>query len=496
MTLDGVGATGARLRRIADLPGPAGLPLLGNLLQLRGPQAHLRLEAWHARYGDFYRFSLGSREFLAVADAQVIGAILRDRPDGFQRTARGVAIGAELGLDGLFLANGDRWRRQRPMVMAAFSPTLVRRYFDDLVRVAERLRGRWVAAAACGEPIDLLADLMRFTVDVTAGLAFGADVDSMTSGDDEIRQHLDQVFPALYRRLRAPLPYWRHVRLPRDRALQHHLRALDRAVARFIADARARLASDPARAASPPNLIEAMLVARDQPGSGVDDRDVAANVLTMLLAGEDTTANTIAWTVVLLHRHPSILATVRNEVRAVLRDETLARTPEQLDRLDVLEACAREAMRLKPVAPTIALQAAEDRVVGDVRVPAGAHVMCLLRPPATDPRRMTRASAFDPTRWAGVADAQALPGKQSVMSFGAGPRICPGRYLALHEIRMALGMLLAGFDIVDVQGPDGAEPAERLAFVMGPEPVTMRIALRAPGARRPAATLATGAASG
>ena len=143
--------------------------------------------------------------------------------------------------------------------------------------------------------IDLQADLMRYTVDTIAGLAFGAEVNTLESDGDIIQQHLDKIFPALFGRMFAPFPYWRYLRLPADRRLERSMAEVLAAVDRFVAQARARLDADPARRERPHNLLEAMIVAADAPDSGIDDQQVAGNVLTMLLAGEDTTANTLAW---------------------------------------------------------------------------------------------------------------------------------------------------------------------------------------------------------
>src|SRR5262249_10650834 len=163
-----------------------------------------------------------------------------------------------------------------------------------------RFERRWQRAAAAGQTIDLQPDLMRYTVDVTAGLAFGVDVNTLESDGEVIQSHLDKVFPALHRRLLAPLPYWRWLRLAADRKLAWHLRELHRAVRESIAMARSRMDADPSLRTRPANLIEAMIAARDTEGSGLHDADVAGNVLTMLLAGEDTTANTLAWMIYLL----------------------------------------------------------------------------------------------------------------------------------------------------------------------------------------------------
>jgi cytochrome P450 len=463
---------------IRDLPAPPALPLVGNLLQLDVERLHITLEGWRQKYGNYYRFRNARREMLVVADAEAIATILRDRPDGFRRTRRMSSIANEMGFQGVFTANGDDWRRQRPMVMAGLDPTHTKSYFPALVRVTERFARRWQRAASAGTLIDLQAELMRYTVDVTAGLAFGADINTIESDDDVIQQHLDKVLPALFRRLMAPIEYWRYFRLPADRALVHHLKELHRAVDGFIAAARKRMDAEPARRASPTNLIEAMIAARDTAGSGVDDADVAGNVLTMLLAGEDTTANTLAWMIWLLGRNPSALERARKEVLSALGTQPLPMQYEQLAAMPFLEACANETMRLKPVAPLIIVETIRDTAVAGIDIPAGQIVICLMRPPALDERHFPDPQSFDPARWLDAGAKSAASAKRVAMPFGAGPRLCPGRYLAMLEMKMLMAMFLASFDIQSVGTAQGGEPRELMAFTMAPVGLRMKLSAR------------------
>ncbi len=474
-------------RKIADLPGPPGLPVLGNSLQMDRDRLHQQVEGWARQYGEAYSFSILSRRFLVLANPQAVASVLRDRPDGFRRSTRLEHLSREFGFLGLFSANGETWRRQRPMVLAGLDPAHIKAFFPTLIQVTERFAKRWAGAAQSGEAIDLQADLMRYTVDVTAALAFGEDINTIEAGDAQpIQSHLNQVLPALFKRVFAPFPIWKYLPTAQDKALPGHLQAIQQAVKGFIAKTARKLEEQPELRERPVNLIQAMMAARDREGSGITDADVSGNVLTMLLAGEDTTANTLAWLIWLLHRNPSALRQAADEVRSVLGGATCPRSAEELGRLDFVEACAHEAMRLKPVAPLILSEALKDCVVAGIEVPAGALVMTLMRPAGLDPRNFAEPMQFDPQRWISGpgAAAQALSSsKRVVMPFGAGPRICPGRYLALAEIKMVMAMLLTNFEIGDVSTADGADPQERISMTMYPVGLAMRL--------RPAATAVT-----
>src|SRR4249920_1531384 len=136
------------LREVADLPGPRALPVVGNLFQIRRKHLHQSVEAWGREFGPFFRFRLGARTLLAVTDFEAMTTALRDRPEGFRRTKLMETIGLEMGLTpGVFAANGDAWKLQRRMVMAGFDPAHVKAYFPSLLKVTQRLHGRWLKAA-------------------------------------------------------------------------------------------------------------------------------------------------------------------------------------------------------------------------------------------------------------------------------------------------------------------------------------------------------------
>ena len=477
-------AAASALRRVIDLPGPRGIPLLGNALQLAPERFHLQLEQWAREHGPFYKLKLGRQLALVVADHEAVAAVLRDRPQGFCRTPRVREVGLEMGLlPSVFGSEGDDWQRQRRMVMASFDPGHVKRYFPALLKVADRLAGRWARAAQAGASIDLQADLMRYTVDTIAGLAFGSDVNTLESDGDVIQQHLDKIFPALHKRMFAIVPIWRLVPSAADKRLAHSVAEVRAAVANFVAQARARMAADPSLREQPRNLLEAMLAAADAPDSGITDVNVAGNVFGMLLAGEDTTANTLAWMIHLLWCKPLALARATEEVRRVLASGSSAITLAQMDKLDYVEACAHETMRLKPVAPVNSMQALRDTVVGDVQVRTGMLVVCLTRRDGVDDKFVAQAAQFQPERWlpgaSGTAAQMTASARRTSMPFGAGPRMCPGRYLALLEMKVAIATLLSRFDIASVNTPDGLPPAERLAFTMTPVGLRMQLRLRA-----------------
>ena len=325
--------------------------------------------------------------------------------------------------------------------------------------------------------MDLCRDLMRLTVDVTTQLAFGVDFNTLETSGPVIQQNLDKVFPMLHRRINAPIPYWRYIRLPKDRELDRALDRIRKQVDEIIQEVRERMRAEPALYASPTNFLEAIIAAKEVKGIGFSDDDIFANVCTLLLAGEDTTAHTIAWTVSYFLRYPEHFARARAEVDAGIAPAASVEAIEQAARFPFLDAFFNEAMRLKPVAPLNSLEPVEDTEILGHLIPRKTVIMTLNRHIATRDEHFGDAARFDPERWLGSDAERGCPHDTSTfLPFGAGPRFCPGRNLALLQIRTVLAMLCRNFD-VELASP-GRPVEERLAFTMMPTNLVVRMKRR------------------
>jgi cytochrome P450 len=468
-------------RSIDDLPRPRGLPLLGNALQLDPPRLHLQLEQWARELGPTYRITAGPRQILAFADTAVIHEVLRDRPDGFSRMHTYQPVAVELGMNGVFTSEGDDWRRQRRVWMATLNAQQIRGFHAQLVEITRRLLRRWQAAADRGDAVDVVADLMRYTVDVTMRFALGHPANTLEQGEDVIQRHLNKIFPALARRIAAPFPYWRWFKLPVDRELDRALAALRVEVGGLVESARERLRTEPARRASPTCFLEALLVAQQGDHATLSEEDVLANAVTVLLGGEDTTATTLAWLIHHCSQDPAVYAKLRAEADAILDDPAspdreLAhadRFPPYLVRTDGI---LNEVMRLRPIAPIWGITALRDAVLGGVHVPAGTDLFLLVRAAAGNAPTSQPTPRFEP-REDVPAGADAGPGRGTSLPFGYGPRMCPGRNLAIAELRTVTLMLARHFDLEPV--PQARPVSEKFSFTLVPEHLRVRLRRRA-----------------
>lgn len=468
-------------RSIAELPGPRGLPLLGSAHRIvPASRTHLAFEEWGREYGPMFRVTAGPRLVVGINDADAINAILRDRPEGFRRWSDVQQIIQEINeavpeMKGtppaVFAAEGDEWKRQRRLIVTALNKDHLHRYFDVVGTATERLHRRLQERERAGGPVTISDELTSFTVDVTSALAFGHDLNTLEHGDGTLQNHIQRVLTMSGRRIVAPVPYWRWLKLPADRALDRSMVEVYRAIEGFIEKARARMAARPELFEAPENLIEGLLAAQKADGS-FTDQEIAGNLITILFAGEETTAHTLAWTIWLLGSRPEVQERLSQEAVAAFGEHPFPAEYEATERLPYAEAVLRESMRLKSVAPMIGVEPVEDRTICGTHVPAGTQLLLLLRQAHRGANG--RSEDFYPERW--LEDNEETRAPKS-LAFGAGPRFCPGRNLAFLEAKAALGMLARNFD---VELDESARPAqEAVGFTMFPQGLRVRLRARA-----------------
>lgn len=464
-------------RSIADLPGPRGLPLLGSAHRLVPvSRSHLAFERWGREYGPIFRVTAGPRLVVVIDDADAINAILRDRPGGYRRWSDVQRVIQEINeaapqMKGtppaVFAAEGEEWKRQRRLVVTALNKDHLHRYFGVVRTATRRLHRRLQAEASASEAVAVSDALTAYTVDVTSALAFGHDLNTLEHGDGELQRHIQRMLTMAGHRITATFPYWRWFKLPADRALDRSMVEVYKATEGFIERAQARMAARPELYEEPENLIEGLLAAqRDDPS--FTDQEIAGNLITVLLAGEDTTAHTLGWTIWLLGSRPDLQERLREEAAAAFGRDPIPAEYEATERLPFAEAVLRESMRLRSVAPTAAVEPIEDKTICGTHIPAGTQLLLLMRQATRS--AAGRSDEFYPDRWLEESEETRAP---KSLSFGAGPRFCPGRNLAFLEAKAALGMLARNFEL---ELDESRKPVrEAFGFTMVPRGLRVRL---------------------
>src|SRR6202022_332520 len=382
------------VRTLSDLPSPRRLPLLGNALQLDPLRLHLILEQWTEAFGSVYTIGLGPKRIFVCSDPDLRQTALRERPDRYRRFSPIESVIKEMKANGVFSVEGEGWRPQRRLVMQALASKHFSSFFPILRGITERLRKKWEHSAKTGQVVDMAQDLVRFTVDATTALAFGEDPNTIEESGNVIQEHLAEIFPMIMKRINASVPLWRYFRLPSDRKFERSLHAVHHHVESLIDRPRKRIRKQPGE--DPRNLLEAMLATANLPYSGITDEVIAANGMTLLVAGEDTTAHSLSWAIYFISQDKGLQSRLHVASTDAFGSSQLCPTFEDVKKLDLFEFVAQETSRFKPVVPLGYLEPVIDVVLGDVSLPSGTPLIFLLRPSMLDSKRFGRPDEFLP----------------------------------------------------------------------------------------------------
>jgi len=436
-----------------EVPFLKGLPLVGNLFNIESKYLHLKLHEWCDQYDGRFNYKVGPMIIHVFSDLDTIYDILKRRPHDFRRVVKIESVFKEIGTHGVFSVEGEAWRRQRRLIMPAFHQGHLKGFFGTLCTITGRLKSRLEAEAKAGSDFEISKDLMRFTVDVTTKLAFDYDMNTLEKGDDIIQKHLEHIFPSVGRRVTSIFPYWKFVKLPRDRALDRALVGARREITKIIEANREASwqGIDPApdgTTRKPKNMIQTLLTSRDADGTGFTMDEILGNVFTIMIAGEDTTATSLAWALTFMIEHPEVKERMKKEAHQVLGESEIPAQFEQLDGLKYIEAVILESMRLKPVAPCLFFEANHDLTLGGERFSKGTIVNAMISRPARQEKYFSHANEFRPERWIEKErDPSWKHEAKALLPFGGGARMCPGKTLAMVEMKCVLAMLCRNFEV-------------------------------------------------
>lgn len=397
-------------------------------------------------YGDLY-FTVSRGDPLYVTrHPDHARAVLVEQAAAFEK--RSVDLEAFLG-QGLLTANGDDWRRARRLIQPAFARPRLAAYADVMVEHAARLAADWRA----GEVRDLASEMVALTLGIVCETLFGQ---AATPQADAIGAAMDQVQDSLT--ALDLLPAW--VPTPLHRRTERARRVLDDAVLGLVRDRRAA-------GGGGDDLLGALVAAADEEGA-IDDRLLRDQLVTLFLAGHETTSLALTWAIQLLVANPEAMATLRAESARVLgaRAATLA----DLEALPYLGQVLDETMRLYPPAYAIPRLARAEAEIGGYRLEPGAEIIVWVYHLQRDARWFDDPNAFRPERFA--ADAGGLAHPQAYMPFGAGQRACIGRHFALFEAKLVLATLLQRGAFA-AAGPIPVAPKPRITLGTG-APVRLR----------------------
>lgn len=389
---------------------------------------------WFHEYGDMVKLEImGDRQYV-MAHPDHLHEVLVTKADKFHKDRdytdphRGLA--RFLG-NGLLTSDGEFWKRQRRLAAPAFHSKRIAAYADTMVGVTRKMLDRWTDNAE----LDFNDEMMRTTLEIVTKALFHTDVSEEASRIGNavtVLQHMSSEGANL---LALLLPYW----LPTPQRLREAraVRDLDEIVYSLIAERREAGTPDLG------DLLFMLMLAQDEDGSHMSDKQLRDETVTIFLAGHETTANTLNWTFYLLTQNPEVEAKLHHELDTVLQGQPP--TLEDLKRLPYTEMVIKESMRLYPPAYGVGRLAIEDTTIGGYDVPKGTSIGIFTYFTHRDPRWWDNPEAFIPERFSPENEPNIR--RYAYLPFGAGPRVCIGNSFAMMEAQIMLATIAQRYEL-------------------------------------------------
>lgn len=381
-------------------------------------------------YGDIVFFRFLGVPACFVNRPDYIESVLVTQNNNFVKSKDYRAMRRVLG-NGLLLSEGEFWRRQRKLIQPAFHQDRIAIYAETLVRYTQRMLESW----SDGQTLDIHEAMMRLTLGIVAKTLFDADVSQEA---EDVDAALTVLMGKFMRQagLALLLPTW--VPLPTSQLLKRAVGRLDKVIYRIIEQRRVsgQLSGD---------LLSVFLQVQDDEGIGMTDRQLHDEIMTLFLAGHETTANVLSWTWFLLGQHPEVEKKLFEELERVLGGRVP--TPADLSRLTYVDTVLRESMRLYPPVWVIGRRALAPFRLGEYELPADTNVLISQLLMHRDARYFPDPERFDPGRWsASDPRSSALP-RFAYFPFGGGPRVCIGAAFGMMEAVLLLATIAQRFRI-------------------------------------------------
>lgn len=415
----------ARVARTA--PGPRGTPLVGVLPWLRRDTLGF-LTAMLNQYGDVAGYRLGPLRSYLLAHPDALKYVLQERVKNFTKDHVSYTMVRWIAGNGLLTSQGDFWLRQRRLSQPAFHRQRIAGLGAQMVQAAQELLDEWAPWAADGREVEAGEAMMQLTLRIASEALFGANVQTQAAAVSHGFNILSEQLVARFRSFNILPPV-----LPTraDRAWRAAVAELDRVVYGLLAERRRR-------AEDTGDLLSMLMQARDEEtGERMSDAQLRDEVLTMLVAGHETTATVLTWAWAMLDRHPQVAERLHAELDRVLagRAPTVADVPQLAYTRMVID----ETMRLYPPIYLLSRKVLEDDLVGGFRIPAGSSVDISAYVTHRHPAFWEDPERFDPERF--TPERVAARHKYAYIPFSTGPRMCIGNNFALLEAPLLLATI-------------------------------------------------------
>ena len=343
--------------------------------------------------------------------------------------------------NGLLTAEGDEWLRHRRLASPAFHRERVEGYGRTMASYAQDSVDSWTD----GEVLDLHDEMTALTLRIVARTLFDNDVTARIAEVASLGTWIQDFYYLRFASLRFLIPTW--LPTPGNRQLARATRRLDDVVYGII---RGRRPGEDRG-----DLLSMLLLARDEQGVGMSERQVRDEVMTLLLAGHETTALALTWAFLLLDRNPGARDRLEAELKQVLGDGPAS--PDDVQALPYTQAVINEALRLYPPAYVTGREAIRDTTIGGTRIPKRHIVLISMYTTHRDPRFFAEPDAFRPERW--LDGLEKLLPRGAFIPFGMGSRKCVGASFAIMEATLLLATIARRWRFELAAGEIGTHPS-------------------------------------
>lgn len=439
-------------------PGPPFFTLVENTFHLLHDRRGFLMEA-REKYGDVVRIPTLFGAFYLVFHPRDVRRILQENYRNYNRETLEFRLVSLVVGKTLLTTDGPSWLAQRRLMQPAFHRKQIASFGQLMSMIAQGRLQDWERRGfiESGQPFDVSEEMNDLTLETVAKAFFSTEVST-----DILR--VSQTFTAVQRlALEAlTLPFLLFLPTPQRHRFRKACDELNKVVDTIIQKRRQQ-------SAQYGDLLEMILQARDETGQGMNDQQARQEVLTMLLAGYETTANGLTWTIFLLTQHPQVQDQIRAELCQVLQ----GRTPimEDLPQLPALRRAFDESLRLYPPAWMFSRRAVQADQLGGYTLPKHASVIVCPYVSHRHPAIWEHPDTFDPERFLPERSKDRIQG--AYFPFGSGPHICIGNQFALMEAQLFLAMMLSRYTPRLVPGTEVTPEALFALHPHGGLPITL-----------------------
>jgi cytochrome P450 len=399
-----------------------------------------------------YQVPVGLRPAVVVSQAVYAREVLV-RTDDFDKPPEMTELGRPVFGTGILTATNASNREQRRLVQPVFKQQIIKGYADTITGYAERLANSWTE----GEHIDITEEMAKLTMQIIGSVMLSIE---NLGNENQLGRDIHTALRSVATGFLFPIPF--ADLLPNGRRTKQAVARTNEAIYRMIAQRRVEKSERN-------DLLDLLLNARDEEGHGLTDELIRDELMTIFIAGHETVALALTWTLYRTARHEQLLRHVQKEVDEALKGQTP--TLADLPRLPYAMQVFKESLRFYPPGHVMIRMAVRDTTLGGYRVPNGAFVLIDAYAMHHRPDYFPNPHMFDPARFTPENEAQ-LP-RFAYLPFGTGPRVCIGQHFALMEAQLVLGILIQRVEFKLELSKPIRPKAELTLRTNGPMPATV-----------------------